>query len=168
MELKEQLKQELLNKKEEKRKKEIEENKKLKKLTLYTIPNNPLCENYKKFFNENGIKFDEKDITLYPEVSSTTMSRQVPTVHVNGEYLVQGRELKSPQSSLGIIKFFASPDYIVPSFEQRMVEMMKNMTLTIQNMSQTLSRQIQPMNKILNDLMKEEEEELKENEKKNN
>ena len=51
MELKEQIKGELFKQKEEKLKKEKELNSKLKKITLYTLAKNTVCENYKKTYN---------------------------------------------------------------------------------------------------------------------
>ena len=90
MELKEQLKGELIKQKEEKRKQTIEKNSKLKEITLYTKENNPLCETYKKFFSENGIKFNEKDINEHKKVISTVMIPNVPIIEVNDTYLVVG------------------------------------------------------------------------------
>ena len=52
MELKEQIKGELLKQKEEKLKKEKEINSKLKEITLYTKSDNPLSKNYKEFYNK--------------------------------------------------------------------------------------------------------------------
>ena len=127
MELKEQLKEELLKQKEEKLKRIIKENSKLKKITLYVRPNTPLCENYKKYYKEQGIKFDEKDLTLYNKVIATVQLNASPIIFVNDNYLVHGREFNNPQQSVNFIKHYANPDYIAPSPNERLIESIKNL-----------------------------------------
>ena len=166
MELKEQIKQELLDQKEEQIKKAIEENSKLKEITLYTKPNNALCENYKKFYTEQGIKFKEKDINLYFEVVSTTQTSMVPVIHVNDNYLVHGRDFLGPNQSINFLKHFASPDYVSPSIEQRLIESIKNLQWSLGKHFQGLNRQLMPITKIMNELAAEDKQE-KENAKKN-
>jgi len=158
MELKEQIKQELLNQKEEQIKKNIEENSKLKEIILYTKPNNPPCENYKKFFKEQGIKFIEKDITLYNEVISTVQINTVPIIYVNENYLVQGRDFKNTQQCVNILKHFANPEYINPPFEIKLIESIKNLQFNIGQSFQNLSKQLQPIIKVMNEVAKETNE----------
>lgn len=159
MELKEQIKQELFNQKEEKIKKNIEENSKLKEIILYTKPNTPLCENYKKIYKEQGIKFNEKDITLHNEVSSTIQLNAVPVIFVNDNYLVHGRDFNNPMHSINAIKHFASPDYIIPSPNQRLLESIKNLQFGLNRSLGNLNRQIAPITKIMNELAQEDNEE---------
>ena len=159
MELKEQIKQELLNQKEEKKKKAIEENSKLKEITLYTRPNVPICDNFKTFFTDNGIKYNEKDLSVYKEVISTVQISAALIIHVNGEYLAHGREFQTPQQCIPLLKHYADPDYIVPSHEQRLIESIKNLNNNTAKAIQGLSRQLQPIVKIMNELAKEENEE---------
>ena len=157
MELKEQIKQELLNQKEEEKNKNIEENSKLKEFTLFTKPDNVICKNYIKFYKEQGLKFIEKDITLYSEVISTVQLNTVPIILVNDNYLVQGRDFTNPQQSINSIRHFANPDYINPSFELKLQESIKNLNFSMSKQFQNLNRQLQPIVKIINELSKEDE-----------
>ena len=163
MELKEQIKKELLDQKEKKQKLLIEQNSKLKEITLFTKPEHPICKNYIKYFTENGIKFKEKDITKYPEVISTVQLSTAPIIQVNKEYLVHGREFNNPQQCTNVLRHFANPDYIVPSSEIRLIESIKNLNSNIGKQFQNLNRQIQPIVKILNQLAEEEKNEQKNN-----
>ena len=83
MELKEQIKGELLKQKEEKLKKEKEINSKLKEITLYTKSDNPLSKNYKEFYNKQGIKFQEKDLNLHNEIVATVQLNAFPIIFIN-------------------------------------------------------------------------------------
>ena len=49
----------------------------------------------------------------------------VPVIHVNDNYLVHGRDFQGPNQSINILKHFASPDYVSPSIEQRLIESIK-------------------------------------------
>ena len=161
MKLKEQIKGELLKQKEEKLKKEKELNSKLKKITLYTLAKNVVCENYKKAYNEMGIKFEEKDITIYPVVSSTIQINSVPVISVNDNYLVHGRDFQTPQQSIGAIRHFANPDYVNPPFEAKLLESMKNLNHSISKAFQGMNRQMTPISKLMNDIMQDIEKEKK-------
>ena len=116
MDLKAQIKGELVKQKEEKLQKEKEINSNLKEITLYTGKNNPVCENYKKYYTENGIKFKEKDISLHNEVTAIVQNNAVPVIFINDNYLVHGRDFQNPQQSTGAIRHFANPDYVNPPF----------------------------------------------------
>jgi glutaredoxin len=153
MELKEQIKGELFKQKEEKLKKEKELNS--------TLAKNTACENYKKTYNEMGIKFEEKDITIYPVISSTVQINSVPVISVNDNYLVHGRDFHSPQQSVGAIRHFANPDYVNPPFEARLLESIKNLNQNISKTFQGMNRQLAPISKLMNDIMKDVEKEKK-------
>ena len=157
MELKEQIKGELLKQKEEKIKKQIEENSKLKEIKLYVKPNNVLCENYIKYYKEQGIKFEEKNIELYNEVAATVQLNSFPIIFVNDNYLVQGRDFQNPQQSINAIRHFANPDYIIPPFEHKLLESIKNLQFGLNKSLGNLNRQLQPIVKVMNELAQENE-----------
>ena len=165
MELKEQLKQELLNQKEEKIKENRKENQKLKEIIFYTKPKHPIGENYKKYFKEQGIKFDEKDISLYPEVTSAVQINSTPIIFINDNYLVHGREFNNPGQCVQALKHFANPDFINPPMEIRILESIKNLSNNISKSLQGLNRQLMPVAKVMNQLA---EEDKKENAQKKN
>ena len=166
MELKEQIKGELLKQKEEQIKKQKEANSKLKEITIFTKPNDRVCENYIKFYKEQGIKFKEKNVSIYNEVVSIVGTSSFPIIFINDNYLVHGREFSSPLQSLNAIRHFANPDYVIPPFEQKLIESIKNLQFNVGKSFQNLGRQLQPIVKIMNELAKEEnEEENKKNSK---
>ena len=167
MELKEQIKQELLNQKEEKRKKAIEENSKLKEITLYTSQNTKqLCENYKKFFTDNGIKFTEKDINTYGEVLSTIqMNPAGPVIQVYDSYLIHGREFTNPQQCISVLKHFANPDYVTPKMEAKIHESIKNLSNGVGKALSQINRQLMPIARVMNQLAQEEKNEKAKNPK---
>ena len=167
-ELKEQIKQELLAKKEEKQKLEIEKNSKLKEITLYTRPNIPVCDSFKKFFTENGIKFIGKDLIKYNEVISTVQISAPIIIFVNEEYLAHGREFTNPQQCVNILRHFASPDYVVPSPEVRLRESIKNLNNNMGKAIQQIARQLTPISRIMNQLAAEDKAEKEEKVKKEN
>ena len=158
MDLKEQIKGELIKQKEEKLQKEKETNSNLKEITLYTRKDNPVCESFKKFYTENGIKFEEKDISLHNEVTAIVQNNAVPVIFINDNYLVQGRDFTNPQQSINAIRHYANPDYVVPPLNQVLLQSIKNLQFGLNKSLGNLSRQIQPIVKVMNELAKEENE----------
>ena len=158
MDLKAQIKGELVKQKEEKLQKEKETNSNLKEITLYTRKDNPVCESFKKFYTENGIKFEEKDISLHNEVTAIVQNNAVPVIFINDNYLVQGRDFTNPQQSINAIRHYANPDYVVPPLNQVLLQSIKNLQFGLNKSLGNLSRQIQPIVKVMNELAKEENE----------
>ena len=158
MDLKEQIKGELIKQKEEKLQKEKDTNSNLKEITLYTRKDNPVCESFKKFYTENGIKFEEKDISLHNEVTAIVQNNAVPVIFINDNYLVQGRDFTNPQQSINAIRHYANPDYVVPPLNQVLLQSIKNLQFGLNKSLGNLSRQIQPIVKVMNELAKEENE----------
>ena len=156
MEIKEQIKQELIKQKEEKLKKAVEENSKLKEVTLYTSPKHTLCENYKKAFTTMGIKFKEKNIKEHKIVPYTVQINALPIIEVNDNYLVHSRDCNNPQQCIQALKHFAHPDFINPPFERRLIEMLKNISFNVNKNLGNVQRSLQPVMKVLNEISKEE------------
>ena len=160
-ELKDQIKQELVKQKEEKLKTEKELNSKLKEITLYTRPNNPVCENFKKFYTDNGIKFKEKDLNLYPGILSTVQLNNVPVIVINDNYLVMGRDFNQPNQSVNILRHIASPDYVNPPLNLRIYESLKNLNLSLNKNISNLGRNLKPIVDVMTNITKELQEENK-------
>ena len=164
MNVKEQIRKELLNQKEVERQQRIEENSKLTKITLYTRgEDDKIGKSYKEQYDKIGIKYTEKDLNTYPEISYTIGQPSSPVIEINGNYLVHGREFQSPMQSLGLIKFYASPDYIKPVFESKLDNDLKNIAHGLVKGMQQLQKQIAPVLKILNSLAEEENTDAKKN-----
>ena len=132
-ELKDLVRQDLNKIKEEEIKKEKEINSKLKEVDLYwtSKSGSTLHTLYTKYFDENGIKYNLKEIHDHPEVSSLVMGFATPIIAVNGEYLVYGRDFTTPMQSINALRHYASPDYVNPPFEQKLLESIKNLQFSV-------------------------------------
>ena len=124
-ELKKAVHKDLTAEKEKERLERVEKNSKLTEVTVYTRPKNPTCEALIKTFEQEGIKFIDKDINTYPEILATVQLNAVPIVFVNDNYLVQGRDFQNQQQLVNALQYLGDPDLQVPSSEDRLLEHMK-------------------------------------------
>ena len=96
----------------------------MKKITIYTSETCPYCNTIKETLEKNDIKFTEKLISEYKEewgdIGSLTNMSQTPTIIINNEYFVPGRDFFNPEHLINIIKEFKKSkfDYSIRSFER--------------------------------------------------
>ena len=94
------------------------------KITIYTNETCPYCKTIKETLEKNDIKFTEKLISEYKEewsdIGSLTNMSQTPTIIINNEYFVPGRDFFNPEHLINIIKEFKKSkfDYSIRSFER--------------------------------------------------
>ena len=165
-ELKKAVHKDLTAEKEKERLERVEKNSKLTEVTVYTRPKNPTCEALIKTFEQEGIKFIDKDINTYPEILATVQLNAVPIVFVNDNYLVQGRDFQQPKQCINILQHVASPDFVSPSIEVQTLQTLKNLSFNMSKSIQNLNRQLQPIITLLNSLREEEKPATKTNAKK--
>ena len=95
-----------------------------KEITIYTSETCPYCNTIKETLEKNDIKFTEKLISEYKEewgdIGSLTNMSQTPTIIINNEYFVPGRDFFNPEHLINIIKEFKESkfDYSIRSFER--------------------------------------------------
>ena len=95
-----------------------------KEITIYTNETCPYCNTIKETLEKNDIKFIEKLISEYKEewgdIGSLTNMSQTPTIIINNEYFVPGRDFFNPEHLINIIKEFKESkfDYSIRSFER--------------------------------------------------
>jgi len=95
-----------------------------KEITIYTSETCPYCNTIKETLKKNDIKFIEKLISEYKEewgdIGSLTNMSQTPTIIINNEYFVPGRDFFNPEHLINIIKEFKESkfDYSIRSFER--------------------------------------------------
>ena len=163
--LKKQIKQELLDQKQ----KELEQKQKvfssLKKINLYCSDKNPMCGNYSKFLEENKIEFDKKDFDL--SIASILGTWTQPAVSVNGVNLVVNRDFSNPQQLSQQLLTVANQDYVLPPFEVRIEEQLKNQFNALKQHITNLNRMISPIAKTLSSIQSEIDTEEKPNKGKN-
>ena len=165
--LKDLVRDDLKELKEKERQERIEKNKKLTEVTVYTKNNNPTCKNLLTILKQEGIKFIEKDIDIYPAILATVQMNSVPVVFINDNYLVHGRDFQNPNQCINILQHLANPDFVNPSNDVKMIESIKNLNFNISKSMQNLNRQLQPIVQLLNSLREEEKEENKDAKKNN-
>tara|TARA_Y100000592_G_C5304308_1_gene236979 strand:- start:109 stop:603 length:495 start_codon:yes stop_codon:yes gene_type:complete len=157
--LKKAVHKDLTDLKEKERLERVKKHSKLKTITLYT-KDSPICDNMKKYLDEEGIKYEEKNIEENKIVSTTVGSIAVPVIFINNNYLVQGRDFQKQSQALAAINHYADPEFVDPPFESKVIEMLKNINTGINKnlgMSfQSLNKQLQPILKILKEIGEED------------
>lgn len=159
MELKEQIKGELLKQKEKETQKRREINSKLEEVTLY-VNDTPLSKNIKEFLDTEGIKYTEKDITKNTELASKVISitnmNMFPTALVNGNYLVYRRDFQNPKQLVSGISYFGNPNYKRPTLEEGLVEWFKTSNYNLGQRLQRLEQMISPISKVMSEIANED------------
>ena len=151
--LKDEIKQSLIKSKEKEIKEQKEVFGKLKKINLYCTDKNPICKQYSDFLEEIGIKMDKKDMDI--SVASILGSWTQPAVSVNGVNLVINRDFANPKQLSQVLLSVANPEYVLPPFEVRMEEGMKNHFNALKNHITALNRMMTPVAKTLAGLSNE-------------
>ena len=161
MELKDIVKEHLVNEKEQARLKNIEANSKLKKVTLLTN-GTPYCDTVKKYLDQEGISYIEKTKKKHPkevqEAIATTNLGILPSVFINDIYLVYKRDFQNPQQLAQGIKHIASPDFVEPKSKLKVIEHLKTTQYHLWNKLDSLEKQLTPVLNILTKLTEELEE----------
>jgi len=144
--LKSLLLKDLNDKKEKERLERVEENKNIMEVTVYTQDEIPLCKQITDNLTEEGISFIEKPIKDIQEewdnIILTTNQVQLPTLVINGEYLVANRDFKNAPQVIDIIRRIGKEGTVLPSIEIRTLEGFKNMASGFQQALMNLGKQI--------------------------
>ena len=166
---------ELKDKKEEERLERVKLNSKLKEVTIYTDKSQPHVKRLIDSLTEEGIKFQEyeasENLDKINQITVLTSMRTFPIVEVNEHILLYKRDFNNPQQLTGLIKFYADPNFEIPSFERKMLEQSKtnsyNLFMKLQQLEQKLSPVVGFVNNLQKQLLEEEKAEKAENAKKN-
>ena len=85
------------------------------KITIYTSKTCQYCDQVKKSLTESSIKFTEIDIIEYKDVwndvKDLTATPITPTIKINNELLLPGRDFVSPQNLIETISNFKESQY---------------------------------------------------------
>ena len=126
-------------------------------MIIYTNKTCNYCKLIMEKFTKEKIDFIEKNNEEFAEewykVSNHTELPIFPTILVNGNYLIPGRDFNSPEQVIGIVNYLISSEYPNWSNEEIIIEKIK--TLKYNNLIS-----IRQLNIKLNQI----EEKLKENE----
>ena len=125
------------------------------KITIYTSKTCPYCDQVKETLKESSIKFTEIDIVEYKKawnsVVSLTAMPATPTVKINNEFLLPGRDFFNPQNLIELISNFKESEY---NENRRNLELIKTLSF---NISQAFNRIQHVLQQIENNTKKEEE-----------
>ena len=158
MELKDIVKEHLVNEKEQQRLKKIEENSKLKKITLFT-DDSPYCDTRKKYWDQEGISYVEKKQKKHPkkvqEAISVTNLGLFPIAYVNDIYLVSQRDFQNPQQLAQHITHVAKPDYKNPQSHLKTLEHTKTTQYHLWNKLNIIEQKLVPLVNFITTLQKE-------------
>ena len=141
---------------ETERLKRVKENSKLKKVTIY-YNKSKFNEKFIEDSKNEGIKTIEKDLSLYNEIRTIVQMRTNLVIEINKNYIVQGRDFSDVKQCVSILKHYADPDFVNPSYEDQVLQSLKNIQWNLSRGLSNLSKQVMPVVKILNELAKEDE-----------
>ena len=126
------------------------------KITIYTSETCPYCKTVKDKLKESSIKFTEKDTVKskkeWEEVFNLTKTPTTPTIKINGEFLVPGRDFQQPEHLVEIIPNFKKSKY---DNDRRILELFRTMNFNIFTAFQRLQ---QSLTQIEDNTKKEENE----------
>jgi len=124
------------------------------KITIYTSKTCIYCDQVKSRLKESSIEFIEKDIVKskekWEEIYNLTGMPTTPTIEIDGEFLVPGRDFQQPEHLVEIIPNFKKSKY---NDNRRILELLKTLNFNIFTAFQRLDFRLQ---QIENNTKKEE------------
>jgi|TARA_R100001460_G_C3426014_1_gene161566 glutaredoxin len=128
----------------------------MEKIEIYTNKNCPYCKRIKEELLKNKINFNNIDTienkNEWQDIVSLTNMPTVPTIKINEEYLVAGRDFGSPENLINIIKNYKDNNY---DHSRLILEKIKTLNYY---MSQAFQRTDQLLRQIENKLNIKEDE----------
>ena len=121
------------------------------KITIYTSKTCQYCDQVKKSLTESSIEFTEIDIVEYKDVWNSvkdlTATPITPTIGVNNEFLLPGRDFVSPQNLIELISNFKESQY---DENRRVLELVKSLNYNTFTAFNRLSAVLQQIENKLN------------------
>ena len=157
--LKSKLKKELEEKKEQDRLERVKQNSKLEKIDIYT-DNNPQSNNLKKYFEDEGVKYNEFNFTNdsnreeVKQAMATTNLSILPIIKIKNEFFVQNRDFTNFQQIMNAILFVGNKKYKSPIFEHKTMEHIKTAQWNLVQRLDSLDKKLSPILKLVENLSK--------------
>ena len=122
-----------------------------KKIVIYTSKTCQYCDQVKKTLTESSVKFTEIDIIEYKDVWNSvkdlTVTPVTPTIEINNEFLLPGRDFVNPQNLIEIISNFKESQY---DESRRVLELVKTLNYNTFTAFNRLSAALQQIENKLN------------------
>ena len=129
------------------------------KITIYTSKTCPYCDTVKDKLQDANIKFTEIDIIEHKKawrgVVNLTANPVTPTIEINGEFLLPGRDFQQPEQLVDVISNFKKSKY---DDNRRILELLKTLNF---NIFTAFNRMQHVLQQITDNTKKEEENEHK-------
>ena len=159
MDLKKQIKKELITNKEIERLENVKANSKIKKVTIYTTKNDKA---YLDTLTQEGIRFENIDIennNKWKKITSTTNLGLTPTLKINNLYLVRDRDFMNPSSLVNAIKYLSDPNFTTTTDLDKILEHSKTNQYNIHKRINQLEQRLAPLITFVQNLEKQLAEE---------
>ena len=118
-----------------------------KKITVYTNKTCSYCNIIKENLKKSSIKFTEIDIVeckdIWDNVKDLTANPITPTIEINNEFLLPGRDFINPQSLIEIISNFKESQYDKGRRTLELVKTLNYNTFTAFNRLSAVLQQIE-------------------------
>ena len=122
-----------------------------KKIIIYTSKTCQYCDTVKTILKENWLEFIEVDIVerkdLWNSVKDLTITPITPTIEINNEFLLPGRDFVNPQNLIEIISNFKDSQY---DESRRVLELVKTLNYNTFTAFNRLSAVLQQIENKLN------------------
>ena len=165
MELKDIVKDHLVETKEKEKQERIKRNSKSSKFTVYVNKNVSFCKTVINFLQDEGYNFVKKEISKnqkeWNEVASTINLGFTPTIYANGVYLVYQRDFQNIQQLAAGLLFLTNPTFKNSTSKEKTVEHIKTTQYNILNRINNLEKNLNPLINFLTTLQQQLEEEDK-------
>jgi len=122
-----------------------------KKITIYTSKTCNYCDQVKKGLTEASINFTEVDIIDYKDVWNSvkdlTATPITPTIEINNEFLLPGRDFFNPQNLIDLILNFKESQH---NENRRTLELIKTLNYNVFTAFQRLDTTLRNIENKLN------------------
>jgi glutaredoxin len=122
-----------------------------KKITIYTSKTCNYCDQVKKSLAETSINFTEMDIIehkdIWNNVKDLTVTPITPTIEINNEFLLPGRDFFNPQNLIDLISDFKESQY---NENRRALELIKTLNYNVFTAFQRLDTTLKNIENKLN------------------
>ena len=122
-----------------------------KKITIYTSKTCNYCDQIKKSLAETSINFTEMDIIehkdIWNNVKDLTVTPITPTIEINNEFLLPGRDFFNPQNLIDLISDFKESQY---NENRRALELIKTLNYNVFTAFQRLDTTLKNIENKLN------------------
>ncbi len=122
-----------------------------KKITVYTNKTCSYCNIIKENLKKSSIKFTEIDIVeckdIWDNVKDLTANPITPTIEINNEFLLPGRDFFNPQNLIDLISDFKESQY---NENRRALELIKTLNYNVFTAFQRLDTTLKNIENKLN------------------